>query len=86
MDGLAPIDVWALLAILVKAAGYAAALVAMGGPLFVLVFRSALDNVLRLVRKLAVSAALLGLGVLALQFGIRSARISGMGLEALSIP
>ena len=76
MEGLAPIDVWALLAIFVKAAGYAAALVAMGGPLFVLVFRSALDNVLRLVRKLAVSAALLGLFVLALQFGIRSARIS----------
>ena len=86
MEGLAPIDVWALLAIFVKAAGYAAALVAMGGPLFVLVFRSALDNVLRLVRKLAVSAALLGLFVLALQFGIRSARISGMGLEGAIDP
>ena len=61
MDGLAPIDAWALLAILAKAAGYAAALVAMGGPLFVATFRSAPDNVLRLARKLAVIAALLGL-------------------------
>lgn len=80
MNGLAPIDGWALLAILVKAVGYAAALVAMGGPLFVAVFRSAPNDVLRLARKLAVVAALLGLAVLALRFGIRSARISGMGL------
>lgn len=80
MEGLAPIDSWALLAILAKAAGYAAALLAMGGPLFVAAFRSAPDDVLRLVRKLAVIAALIGLAVLALRFGIRAARISGMGL------
>ena len=86
MDGLAPIDAWALLAILAKAAGYAAALVAMGGPLFVATFRSAPDNVLRLARKLAVIAALLGLAVLALRFGIRSARISGMGFEGAVDP
>ncbi|MEL6452744.1 MAG: CopD family protein [Pseudomonadota bacterium] len=86
MDGLAPIDGWALLAILAKAAGYATALVAMGGPLFVATFRSAPDDVLRLARKLAVSAALLGLVVLALRFGIRSARISGMGLEGAIDP
>ena len=59
MDGLAPIDGWALLAIFAKAAGYAAALVAMGGPLFVATFRSAPGDVLRLARQLAVSAALL---------------------------
>ena len=86
MEGLAPIDGWALLAILAKAAGYAAALVAMGGPLFVAVFRFAPDDVLRLARKLAVIAALLGLAVLALRFGIRSARISGMGLEGAVNP
>ena len=86
MEGLAPVDGWALLAIFVKAAGYTAALVAMGGPLFVSVFRSAPDNVLRFSRKLAASAALLGLVVLVLQFGIRSARISGMGLEGAIDP
>ena len=36
LDGLAPVDGWALLAIAAKALGYAAALVAMGGPLFLL--------------------------------------------------
>lgn len=73
-------DGWALAAIIAKAAGYAAALVAMGGPLFLVAFRSAPDDVLRLARKLAVIAALIGLAVLALRFGIRAARISGMGL------
>ncbi len=86
MDGLVSIDGWAVLAIVVKAAGYGAALVAMGGPLFVLVFRSAPENVLRLAQKLAVSAALLGIVVLALQIGVRSARISGMGLEGAVDP
>ena len=86
MDGLSPIDGWALLAILAKAAGYATALVAMGGPLFIAVFRFAPEDVLRLTRKLAVIAALLGLAVLALRFGIRSARISGMGLEGAVDP
>ncbi|WP_299049144.1 CopD family protein [uncultured Tateyamaria sp.] len=86
MDGLAPIDAWAVLAILAKTAGYAAALVAMGGPLFIATFRFAPHNVLRLARQLAVAAALLGLAVLALRFGIRSARISGMGLEGAVDP
>ena len=86
MEGLSAIDGWALLAILAKAAGYAAALVAMGGPLFVAVFRSAPDDVLRLARKMAMIAALLGLAVLALRFGIRSARISGMGLAGSTDP
>lgn len=58
----------------------------MGGPLFVAVFRFAPDDVLRLARKLAVIAALLGLAVLALRFGIRSARISGMGLSGAVDP
>lgn len=86
MEGLAPVDGWTLLAIFAKAAGYAAALVAMGGPIFVTVFRSAPDDVLRLARKLAVIAALLGLAVLALRFGIRSARISGMGWAGATDP
>ncbi|KQI69180.1 copper transporter [Loktanella sp. 3ANDIMAR09] len=86
MDGLAPVDGWALLAIVAKAAGYAAALVAMGGPVFVAVFRSASDDVSRLARRLAAVAAFVGIAVLALSFGIRSARISGMGLAGAVNP
>ena len=87
MTGLAPIDGLAALAVVVKAAGYAAALLAMGGVLFLAVFRrlAALD-VLRLARRLATAAALAGLAVLAARFGIRAARISGMGLEGATDP
>ncbi|SDZ52569.1 putative copper resistance protein D [Jannaschia faecimaris] len=80
MEGLAPIDAWAVAAIIVKAAGYGAALLAMGGPLFLVAFPDANDDVRRLARKIAATAALFGLVVLALRFGIRAARISGMGL------
>jgi putative copper resistance protein D len=86
LDGLAPIDGWALLAILAKAAGYAAALVAMGGPLFVAVFRFAPDDVLRLARKLAVIAALLGLAVLALRSVSGLPAFRAWALRARSIP
>ncbi|KAG1648079.1 Laccase-1 [Nymphon striatum] len=51
MEGLAPIDAWALAAIIAKAAGYGAALLAMGGPLFVLVFSGASADVVKLARK-----------------------------------
>ena len=80
MEGLAPIDGWALAAILAKSLGYGAALLAIGGPLFVVAFRTAPDDALRLVRNIAVLAALISVAILAVQFGIRSARISGMGL------
>ena len=125
LDGLAPVDGWALLAIAVKALGYAAALVAMGGPLFLLAHevgggrdgslrhdvglparslgaaavaepaasasRTAerplvAPEVARFVRRLAAAAALVGLVVLAVRFGIRAARISGMGVEAMTDP
>ena len=80
MTGLAPVDGLALLAIAAKAAGYGAALLAMGGVLFAAAFRRlAAPDVLRLARRLAVAAALAGLAVLAARFGIRAARISGMG-------
>jgi putative copper resistance protein D len=80
MEGLAPIDGWAVLAIMAKSADYAAALLAMGGPLFMLAFRAAPVDVLRLARKITFIAVLVGISVLALRFGIRAARISGMGL------
>lgn len=86
LEGLAPIDGWAIAAILAKAAGYGAALLAMGGPLFVLTFPDASSDVRRMARKIAVIAALIGLAVLALRFGIRAARISGMGLPGAVDP
>ena len=86
MEGLAPIDGWAIAAIIAKAVGYGVALFAIGGPLFILVFRSSSNDVRQLARKVAVIAALIGLAVLALRFGIRAARISGMGLSGAVDP
>ncbi len=87
MTGLAPIDGLVILAILAKAIGYGAVLLAMGGVLFSVVFSQRAEvSVLRLARRLAVGAALIGLAVLAVRFGIRAARISGMGLEGASDP
>ena len=82
MTGLAPIDGLVVLAILAKAIGYGASLLAMGGVLFSAVFSQRAEaSALRLARQLAVGAALVGLAVLAVRFGIRAARISGMGIE-----
>ncbi|WP_415919050.1 CopD family protein [Tateyamaria sp. SN6-1] len=87
MTGLAPIDGLVVLAILAKAIGYGAALLAMGGVLFSAVFSQRGEaSILRLARQLAVGAALVGLAVLAVRFGIRAARISGMGIEGATDP
>ena len=84
---MAPIDGLAVLAILAKALDYGAALMAIGGVLFGLLFASRADAaVLSLARRLAIAAALIGLAVLALRFGIRAARISGMGFEGATDP
>ena len=73
MTGLAPIDGVVVLAILAKALGYGAALLAMGSVLFTVLFATRAEaTVLRLARHLAVGAALLGLAVLALRFGVRA--------------
>ncbi|WP_299960870.1 CopD family protein [uncultured Roseobacter sp.] len=86
MEGLSPIDGWAVVAIIFKATGYAAALLAMGGPLFLTAFPAAHSEARQLARKIAVIAALLGVAVLAARFGIRAARISGMGLPGAVDP
>ena len=87
MTGLAPIDSLAVLAILAKAIGYGSALLAMGGVLFSVVFSQRAEaSVLRLAKQIAVGAALVGLHVLAIRFGIRAARISGMGFEGMTDP
>ncbi|QUJ78221.1 CopD family protein [Sulfitobacter albidus] len=87
MSGLAPIDTITVLAIVAKAAGTGAALLAMGSVLFTVIFASYADaSVLRLARRIAIGAAVAGLVVLALRFGIRAARISGMGFEGAVDP
>lgn len=86
MEGLAPIEPLGLFAIFVKALGYAAALLAMGGSLFLVSFRNAPEATLRLARKIAIIAALAGLAILAVRFGIRAARISGMGFNGAIDP
>lgn len=86
MEGGASIDSWTIVAILAKAAGYAAALLAMGGPMFITAFRKAPADVLNLARRVAVTAALTGIAILAMRFGIRAARISGMGLAGATDP
>jgi len=87
VTGLGPIDGHAALASVAKGIGYGAALLAMGGVLFSFVFaKRAGVSVLRLARQLAVGAALVGLAVLAARFGIRAARISGMGFEGATDP
>lgn len=87
MIGLAPIDGLVVLAIVTKAIGYSVALLAMGGVLFSIIFAKRADaSVLHLARKLAVAAALVALCVLAARFGIRAARISGMGFAGAMDP
>ena len=87
MTGLAPIDGLVLLAIVAKAIGYGAALLAMGSVLFIIFFaKRAEPPVLKLAQRVAVGAAIVGLAVLALRFGIRAARISGMGFEGATDP
>ena len=86
MEGLAPIEALGLLAIVAKATGYAAALLAMGGALFLVSFPDAPEASRRLARKIAILAVLLGLAILAVRFGIRAARISGMGFQGAIDP
>lgn len=86
MEGLSPIDSWAVAAVAFKAIGYAAALLAMGGPLFLAAFPAAHIEARQLAMKIAVIASLLGVAVLAARFGIRAARISGMGLPGAVDP
>ncbi|MFK7745893.1 MAG: copper resistance D family protein [Roseobacter sp.] len=84
MQGLASVDIWAISAILAKALEYATALLALGGPLFVTTFRKAPEDVLWIARRLTIAAAIAGSVLLAMRFGIRAARISGMGVAGMT--
>lgn len=86
MEGLAPVDGWVVSAILAKAMGYAVALVAAGGVLYLAVFPETPEPVRRSVRRWTLAAAALGLAVLLARFGLRSARISGMGFDGAVDP
>lgn len=84
--GLAAIDGWTIAAILVKAISYYTALLAMGGPMFLATFPLVSEDVQRFTKRITVGAALVLLVVLGMQFGVRSARISGMGFSGAVDP
>lgn len=86
MTGMVPLDAWAVAAILAKATGYGAALLAMGGTLFLALFPEASSMVRRVARRLAIAAAILGLAVVAVRLGLRAARLSGQGLAGAVDP
>lgn len=86
MEGLAPLDGWAIAAIAVKAAGYLAALLAIGGPLFLTMFATAPTGVLRRARQVTLMACLCGLAIVVVRLGLRAGRIGGMGLPGMADP
>ncbi len=86
LDGLAPIDGWVAAAILAKAIGYAAAFLAMGGPLFLLALPRANARTRLFVRRMTAAAAVAAAIVMALRLDIRAGRISGMGVEGMLDP
>lgn len=86
LEGLAPLDGWVAAAILAKAFGYAAALVAMGGPLFLVALPEASDRTRRVSRRMTVVAAALAATTMLLRLDIRAGRISGMGLGGMIDP
>ena len=93
LEGLAPMGPWAAAAIGAKALGYAASLLAMGGAIFLAVFRAEMghglgdgERVARGLRRLTAAAAVLGIAVLVLRVEIRAARISGMGPAGMVDP
>ncbi|MEO1104948.1 MAG: CopD family protein, partial [Pseudomonadota bacterium] len=82
MEGFSQIDGWAIAAIAAKASSYAATLLAIGGVLFVLAFpKPDMLSARQLATRIAVAAAVIGFVVLATRFGLRAARISGMGFS-----
>ena len=86
LEGLAPVDGWVIAAIAAKALWYGATLVAIGGVLFVLLFERDDRPLADLVRRIVVYSAAAMLAILALGFGIQSARISGMGVQGMVEP
>ena len=93
LEGLAPMGPWAAAAIGAKTLGYAASLLAMGGAIFLAVFRAEIghglgdgEGVVRGLRRLTAVAAVLGIAVLVLRVEIRAARISGMGPAGMVDP
>ncbi len=86
LQGLAPVDGWVAMAILVKAIGYAAALLAMGGPLFLLALPVASEGTRRSVRRVTAGAAILAAATMLLRLDIRAGRISGMGIDGMLDP
>lgn len=85
-EGYSGLNPWIAAAILAKTLGYAMALLAAGGAVFLALFGRDYPLDTRGLRRLTAGIAILGLGVLAARVGIRAARISGMGFDGLVDP
>ena len=86
LEGLAPLDGWVVAAIVAKALGYGAALLAAGGPLFLAAFPKASDGTRGHVRRITRLSALAAALLMVLRLDIRAGRISGMGVEGMVDP
>ncbi len=86
LEGLAPVDGWVIAAIVAKALWYGAALLAIGGVMFVALFRHDDRDLAHFARRMSAIAALAMLVLLALGFAIQAARISGMGFGGMVEP
>ena len=73
-------------AIALKAGNYAASLLCLGGPLFLAAFPGADNRIKKVAKHVAILCALALPLLVALRIAIRSARISGGGLEGMLDP
>ena len=73
-------------AIALKAGNYAASLLCLGGPLFLAAFPNADSKIKKVAKDVAILCAVALPLLVALRIGVRSARISGGGLEGMLDP
>ena len=86
MQGLAALDGRAAASIALKAAGYLAALLAIGGRIFAVLFPMAPEDVRSVARRVTLIACLCGILLLLARLGLRAGRIAGMGLPGIADP
>ena len=73
-------------AIVLKAGNYAASLLCLGGPLFMMSFPAASSGIMQVVKRVTIACAALLPFLLMLRIATRSARISGSGLDGMLDP
>ncbi|MBF9040989.1 copper transporter [Rhodobacterales bacterium LSUCC0387] len=74
------------IAIALKAVNYAMSLLCLGGPLFLTAFPNADSKIRKVAKDVAILCAVALPVLVALRIGVRSARISGTGLEGMLDP